>query len=303
MQPPGTFELSVIAQPHVQATQLVGFSLSHEDPLNPSPTSMTLNFSAPVDVADLFTPDKQQTAFDVVDSAGRIWPVTAESYQTTSAQLTLIFNEPIPPGQYELTVPTSGGLTDLAGQPVVATGEPSGVLATWTVSGISGPKYPDNLGVLWPSAPSLVWSTTPGSFSESTMLNPGQEESYRWVVTVPGFYKLQTEVVGSSVEVVNASGSQASVLDSGSTNPLNNYLMSLSAGVYELRFTNVGTQRADVQWLLKIESLDWEKIFNNGISQSSALSLMTFAPPTPSAANGAGLGLLSIPPTAVGNRI
>ncbi len=95
---------------------------------------------------------------------------------------------------------------------------------------------------------------------------------------VPGIYKLQTQVVGSSIAVVNSSGASATVLDTGSTNGLNNYLMSLSAGVYELKFTNVGSQPADVHWLLKIESLDWEKIFDNGVSQSSALSLMMFSP-------------------------
>ena len=55
--------------------------------------------------------------------------------------------------------------------------------------------------------------------------------------------------------------------------------MNLSAGVYELKFTNVGSQQAEVRWLLKIESLDWEKVFDNGVSQSSALSLMMFEAP------------------------
>ena len=41
--------------------------------------------------------------------------------------------------------------------------------------------------------------------------------------------------------------------------------------------TNVGSSQATVHWLLKIESLDWEKIIDNGVSQSSALSLMTFS--------------------------
>ena len=98
---------------------------------------------------------------------------------------------------------------------------------------------------------------------------------------------------------MNSSGGSATVLDAGSTNGLNNYLMTLSAGVYELRLTNVGSQQAEVQWLLKIASLDWEKIIDNGVSQSSALSLMTFAP-TP-AGPGTGTGLLSIPPSAVGD--
>ncbi len=119
-------------------------------------------------------PDQQETALDVVDSSGHIWPVTAENYQSSDAQLTLIFDEPLPAGQYSLIVPASGGLTDLAGEPVVAPGEPAGVLASWTVTSASGPKNPDDLGVLWPSTADVVWPTANGSFSETTALAPGR---------------------------------------------------------------------------------------------------------------------------------
>ena len=46
----------------IDPTQLVSFSLGHEDPLDPSPTSLTLNFSGPIDVAGLMVPDQQETA-------------------------------------------------------------------------------------------------------------------------------------------------------------------------------------------------------------------------------------------------
>ena len=125
-QPGGPFELSVTVRPHDGATQLVGFSLGHEDPLDPSPTSLTLTFSAPINVSSIFVPDKQETALDVVDSTGQVWPITAESYQPDDAQLTLIFDQALPAGQYSLIVPASGGLTDLAGEPVVARGRTRG---------------------------------------------------------------------------------------------------------------------------------------------------------------------------------
>ena len=48
-------------------------------------------------------------------------------------------------------------------------------------------------------------------------------------------------------------------------------------------------------------SLDWEKIVDNGVSQSSALSLMTFAPTV--AGPDTGTGFFSIPPTAVGDAL
>ena len=74
--------------------------------------------------------------------------------------------------------------------------------------------------------------------------------------------------------------------------------MNLSAGVYELRMINVGSGVATVQWLLTIESLDWEKIIDNGVSQASALSLMTFSPTLAGPDTGTISGLLSIAPSA-----
>ena len=298
---PFPFELSVTAQPRDHATQLVGFSLGHGDPLSPSPTSMTLTFSAPIDASKIFVPDKQETALDVVDSSGQIWPITAQAYQPNDAQLTLVFDQALPAGRYSLIVPASGGLTDLAGLSVTASGEPTGVLASWTVTSTAGPTYPNDLGVLWPSKAGVVWPAADGSFSETTALAPGQDQTYRWVVIVPGLYKLQTNVVGSSIEVVNSSGASATVLDAGSTNGLNTYLMTLSAGVYELKMTNVGSQQAEVHWTMKIASLDWEKIIDNGVSQSSALSLMTFAPTV--VGHDTGSGFFSIPATAGGDGL
>ena len=167
---PLPFELNLIALPHDQSTQLIGFSPSYADPLDPSPTSLTLSFSGPIDVAGLFVPDQQETALDVIDSSGRIWPVTASNYQANDAQLNLVFDQPLPAGQYSLIVPASGGLTDLAGQPVVNPGLPAGLLASWTVASATRPKISGDLGVLWPSTVDVVWPSANGSFSETTSL-------------------------------------------------------------------------------------------------------------------------------------
>ena len=202
-----------------------------------------------------------------------------------------------------MIVPASGGLTDLAGKPVIAPGEPDGVLASWTVqSSVPERRSPATWAYFGRATGGAIWPTANGSFLETTTLAPGQGATFRWTVIVPGLYKLQSQVVRKldrGRELVRRQ--LRPYLDAGSTDHLNNYLMMLSAGVYELRFTNVGSQQADVDWLLKIESLDWEKIINNGISQSSALSLMTFTPqPTDNTAAGVETGLLSIPPSAVG---
>ncbi|MFI5455036.1 MAG: DVUA0089 family protein [Isosphaerales bacterium] len=284
-QPGGPFEfqLSLAAQPHVQSTGLVNFTVDRADRLDPSPTGLTLTFNGPIDVSTIFVPDTQETALQVVDSSGRVWPMTAEEYQVTDARLTLIFDQPLPAGHYSLVIPPQGGLTDLAGLPVTAAGEPSGVLAAWTVASSTWPSVADNLGTLWPASatdPALA-----GVFSQTTDLAPGQTETYRWVVTVPGFFKLQTQMESGAVSVVNSGNGSTTVLDPGTTHQLNTYLMDLGDGVYGLRFINTGSQPAVVHWKLKIASLDWEKIVYNGVGQGSALSLLLFSP-TPSDPTG-----------------
>jgi hypothetical protein len=69
----------------------------------------------------------------------------------------------------------------------------------------------------------------------------------------------------------------SSVLDPGSTIRLNDHLMNLNDGVYTLRFVNEGSQPVTINWVLKIARLDWEKIVNNGVSQTFALALDLFS--------------------------
>jgi hypothetical protein len=287
-QPAGTFQLDLIAVPHDQQSQLVGVTVDRADPQSPIPTSLTLTFSAPIDLSKLFIPDTPETALEVVDSSGQVWPTTAADYKVGNAQLTLVFDEPLPAGHYSLIVPSQGGLTDLAGEPVAAPGAPAGVLASWNVAPSFGPGNPNNLGVLWPGtsqAASPGQAAAPaaniGAFHETTNLAPQQNQTYRWVVIVPGLYKLQTQDASGQLAIVNIANGQTTVLDSGANPGLNTYVMSLNVGVYGLRLINLGSQPIHVDWVLKIASLDWDKIVDNGVGQTSALSL-GFLSPTPS---------------------
>ena len=47
--------------------------------------------------------------------------------------------------------------------------------------------------------------------------------------------------------------------------------------VYTLRFVNVSSKSIAINWRLKVEALDWEKIVSNGVGQSFALSLSLFS--------------------------
>ena len=101
-------------------------------------------------MSNLFLPDSQETAIQVVDSSGRVWPITAESYEVGSDELQMVFDQPLPAGSYRLISSPAGGLTDLAGQPVSGALDASGALANWTVVPQTSPRAANDLGILWP---------------------------------------------------------------------------------------------------------------------------------------------------------
>ena len=111
---------------------------------------MTLTFSGPIDISNLFMPDSQETALEVVDGSGQVWPITADDYVVSGDTLKLIFDKPLPAGNYSLLSAPSGGLLDLAEQPVAGELNSSGAWASWTVAPQTSPRAANNLGVLWP---------------------------------------------------------------------------------------------------------------------------------------------------------
>ena len=139
----------------------------------------------------LSVPDRQETALTVVNSSGRSWSISAVSYQSAQNRLSFIFNEALPPGSYSLMAPTQGGLTDLSGRPVGGPlGNPSNVLASWTVAAPTGLSDPSNLGVLWPGLVNVTWDA---AVTGTTTLAVGQDVRRRFVVICPGFYGVQTQ--------------------------------------------------------------------------------------------------------------
>jgi hypothetical protein len=298
---PFGFQLSLLAQPHDRPTKLVNYTIDHADPNDPSPTGLTLSFNGPVDLSHLFVPDTQSTALEVVDASGHEWPFTPANYDVKSARLTLEFNQPLPAGTYSLIVPAQAGLTDLAGVPVTAAGQTSGLLANWTVPPSAQPGATSDLGVVWPAAGPATNTDLLARFTRTTSLGAQQTATFRWVVTVPGFYKLQTQVQGGTVSIVNFASGQSTVLEPGTSHQLNDYLMYLGSGVYGLRFINVGSAPVVVHWALKTGSLDWEKIVDNGVSQQSALSLMLFSTATPTGGDDTAINLPAIATVAALN--
>ena len=202
----------------------------------------------------LFSPDSAETVLEVVDSSGRVWPITAESYEVSSYDLEMIFDQPLPAGSYRLISSPTAGITDLAGQPIFGAADAGRALASWTVVPQALHQAANDLGILWPSSVNATSPNLSGPFEETTVLAPGQGMDYRWSVIVPGFYKLQTELQGGPVAVFNNWDGLTTVLDPGSSNGLNNYLMNLNNGVYTIRFVNESSKPVSIEWVLKIRS-------------------------------------------------
>jgi hypothetical protein len=299
---PFPFQLNVVANPDPGRATVTGFLPNWADPLSKSPTSLTLDFSSPINLSNLFLVDQAEGSVELIDSSNRSWPITPDSYDVSRNELTTIIDEPLAAGTYRLVSPAGDPLTDQAGRTVVAPGEPAGVLATFTVAAQTGATSPEDLGVIWPeqigAAPSSIGEVVSGS----NELAPGQQVTFRFVAIVMGWYKLQTVVEGGSIAVQQLGPSSTNTLDAGSTARVNNYLMQLAPGVYQIRFVNVGAQGAHLSWRLKIASLDWEKILANGVGQASAVYLGLVAPtasdPNPGASATESFASIGVSPTA-----
>jgi hypothetical protein len=270
---PFPFELSIAAVPHPHPTTVTSSRANWLDPLSSSPTSLTLSFSGPINLSNLFVVDQAEGALELVDSANNVWPITAEKYDINQHQLTMIVDDPLPAGTYRLISPSDDALTDLAGVPVVAPGEPPELLATFSVAASGGQTIPGDLGAIWPNQIGISPASIGDTFGGSAALAPGQAVTYRFVAVVTGLYKIQTVVDSGSISVQEFGSFGMSTLDAGGANHINNYITKLVDGVYQIRFANVGNQPAQFAWRLKIGSVDWEKIIGNGAGQSAAFAL------------------------------
>jgi hypothetical protein len=227
---PFPFELGLLASPHDQPTRLLNVTVERSDLRDPSPSDLNMIFSGPIDVSRLFSPDSQETALQVVDSKGQIWPITALSYEVRTHDLKMIFDQPLPAGSYKLISDPLSGLTDLAGLPISSALGSDGVLASWTVAPQTVLRAVNDLGILWPNSSTSNLQGASGPFERTSILAPGQTMDFPWSVVAPGFYKLQTQLSGGPVAVFNNRNGLTSVLDAGTANGLNNYFMNLGTG-------------------------------------------------------------------------
>jgi len=291
----GAYQLQVVADPADSLTQVVGSSLQQADALDPTPTGLTLSFSGPIDPNSLMS----NSPVLVYDASGLAWPVTLSSYQVN--QVSFVFDQPLPPGQYTVVIPPSGGLTDLIGRAPVSSGQNPGVLATFTVEPQASQTVAGDLGVLWPNSQIQV--------SQFATISPGQEVVSRVVVPVTGFYTLETTFTQGSVVILQAGPDGVALVNPPSPpspwpfnayiGPPNTYSMPLEAGVYMVSFRTVGTQPAVGQWTFQFSSIDHESIVDNGVGQGAALSLRLVDPISSSLTSGSPSGATTVLPANV----
>ena len=179
---PFPFTLHVVADPEDKPTKLLGLTLDHADPLDTTPTGLTLAFSGAVRLDNHVgsLTNYLSHSIEVVDQGGHVWPVTAVSDSESEARISFLFNDRLPPGNYTVRLPSpeQGGLVDLAGLSPVASDQSAGVLGTFSVDPSDTPKDPHDLGALLPNA-ALV------GIAFDAQLSPGDSATFRIVITFP----------------------------------------------------------------------------------------------------------------------
>ncbi|MDR3634517.1 MAG: hypothetical protein P4L84_11990 [Isosphaeraceae bacterium] len=267
----GAFQLDIAAVPDDVPTEVRAFTLQRADPLSTTPTGFTLGFSGWMDLASFGSGSGQPfQALQVVDQSGTVWSVTPVAFDQATNQFTFLFDQRLPAGNYTLRLPAEGGVTDLAGRPPVAPGEPSGVLASFTVDPVALPPGPDDLGALT--------SQVHTGIDLSTNLAPGASVNFRMVVLVPDVYTLATSYTGGPLSIQLSGPNGLVSFDAGAAGQPQVNLMTLNPGVYELKFSATGSQAVGLRATFEEPFLSWEHQLDNGVGHGPALNLLFLAP-------------------------
>jgi len=289
-QPGGNYTLDLFADPADTPTRVTGAALQWGDPLGTSPTGLVLDFSGSIDFNSLKTAANNHSAIWVADQSGHTWFLTPTSYNASQAQVSFVFDQPLPPGKYSLFDSTSEGFKDLAGWAPVAPGLPQGALATWTVAPGTQPVVPGNLGAVWPSQQAGV--------ADSELILPGQVATSQVFVPMQGLYTLRTSVSQGTLAIERAGPDGLVVVDTGTTGTSHLYTLPLEPGLYVFTFRNLGTQEALANWRIVPSNIDHENLIDNGVGQSVALSLRLINPTSSSVTMGLPTGSGTSPDSA-----
>ena len=307
-QPGGAFTLHLVADAADLPGALLRFSVQHADPLDPTPTGFTLQFSSPLDLGGSGSTvfDRSTSGIDLIDQNGRSWPVAAVNYDAQHAALQYLVRDHLPQGVYTLRMDAQHPLVDLAGISPVSPTMPKGVLANFAV----GPDLRQrqaNGSLAVPSsvlgdsrmmmmgdssmmmgdameAPSMVTASEDlGPLSPNVVLNgvsrtftiePGQTVAFRFVSLYDDFYKFGIHHTGGPVQIDMEGGDDLQCsIDPGPDGQDNSELDELQLGQYLVRFTATGDQPVTVTAKIGIGAFAWDSLLANGLGQGPALNL------------------------------
>jgi hypothetical protein len=272
-QPGGAFTLKLVADPADAPIHLLSLALDHADPLDPTPTGLTLQFSGALRLNDANgnPATTRNNAVEVVDQSGHVWPVTDLAYDEAEARVSFLFLARPPAGRYTVRLPELGGLVDLAGQAPLAPGEPAGTLGTFTVATPTAPADPHDLGAILPDAAKAGVST-------AVQIAPGGSIIERFVITYPSLYTLSIQSTGGALAISRTGPDGTFAIDTDQAEALHGIDVNLAPGVYQLRLTATGSQPASVHMIITDPPGLPDSILANGIGQGPALDLRLIAP-------------------------
>lgn len=264
----GAFRLQVVADPADAPTAVQSFAVDRADPTSPEPTGFTLQFAGPMDGAAMA--GHAQDLIQIVDDAGRSWSAFATSYDASKSALKVVFDQALPAGHYRVELAGQGDLVDLAGKAPVAAGLTPGVLAQFTVPKSTTSASPTDYG-------SLFWDQLEGGVSTVLHLAPGQDVTYRLVLTTACTYDLQTTFSGSTPTLTATIGGRSAALDPGSAGLPKDHVVLLQPGVVTLDVKG-GAHGTTIDWSFLLSSGQYDILLDNGVGQTSPLGLRLLAP-------------------------
>jgi hypothetical protein len=279
--PSGSFRLQVVADPADAATSVISATLSYADPTQKVPTGLVLQFSGPLDASAMA--GHVSDLVQLVDDSGRTWTADATTYNVSTSSLTIVFDRALPAGHYTVVPAGQGTLVDLAGKSPAAPGLPAGALAQFTVTAAPASDGPTDYGPVFPGQ-------ARDGISATLSLAPGQEVTYRFVLTAGAAYNLITAYGGSAPTFTAQVDGVDVTLDLGTAGLPQNHPVALPPGVITLH-VKAGLLGSTVDWSLLLANGKNDLLLDNGVGQASALGLRLI---TPTPLDGQA-GLASLP--------
>jgi methionine-rich copper-binding protein CopC len=264
----GAFRLQVVADPADAPTKVVSSTLNYADPTEAIPTGVTIQFNGPLDASAMA--GSASYLIRLVDASGRAWAADAVAYDVSSSSVTFVFAQALPAGQYSVKLAGKGGLVDLVGKPPVAPGLPGGTFATFTVAPTSVTRGPGDYGPVF-------LNQLKGGLSAKLQLKPGEEVTYRFVLTADCIYDLATTYTGSAPTFTAHVGGASVSLDAGAAAIAQNHVVHLKPGVITLDVKG-GKLGTTIDWSFFLETGSYDLLLDNGVGQTSGLGLRLVTP-------------------------